>query len=316
MKKRTALGIGIGLQWLALIVIWAVGSGSSSKQTVVVPLSANTVNSILEADRLHLPLAWSRLSSFDVRVEGSALRKGARAYLWLEKQGERWVPTALSASRPKGPNPVLLGTVTNFEPIQRFTVTYERQGQTLIGTYVGPYNGKAEPGTAVWVSCQGGRIVFLTPMPKFENKVYGTVVSVRKSAASRYAYDVDVRFPLGGKEEVGRYSWNFYDLRELPQPGQPVNLSYVAEGQGYRITYVDFAPSWPGKIDQVEKGWSVQLNFGLEDVVLGPAAVESLRRTAATEGELPIFLRSEVKRSGHLKPIGLLAGETEVLLSR
>ncbi|MDZ7373657.1 MAG: hypothetical protein ONB23_06770 [candidate division KSB1 bacterium] len=316
MKIRSGLAAVIGAQAVALLAVWIFGAGRSSKQVVELPLAASTMHSILEANRLHLPLAWSRLHSFEIRVDERVLRKGTQAYLWLRREKDGWVPAVLSPERPAGSEPALLATVQGFEPVQRFEVSYAKGSESFRGTYTGPFRGKGEPGESVLVSADGERILFLSEAAEFENKVYGTVTAVRKSPASRYTYELEVRFPADGREITGKYTWNFYDPETLPQLGQVVSLSYVSSDGGYQITYVDLNPCWPGQIVRTEKGWSLQLDFGLEDFLPAEETLSQLQSVANTEGEIPLLLRAEVGRSGHLRPLALVAGSREIPLAR
>jgi len=315
MKNRTGLIVLVILQVAALLVTWAVGSGHGARQTIDVPLAASTLYSLLETDRLHMPLAWSHLTSFDVEVDESVLRRGSVAYLWLEKENSRWQPVRLRRTRPGEGQPFVVARVKRFEPLQRYTVQYERAGQIVEGSYVGRVRGNPAAGSEVLVTVEDGRVVFITEKKTFTNKVYGRVLSVRRSPAGKYAYELKLSFPAGNREVTGTYTWNFYDRKSLPEPGQVVNLSWVRKGGRYKITYVDLNPYWPGRVTAVEEGWRVDLDLGLRDLTLEPGTIASLREIADTQGRLSLTLRAELTPGGQMRPLALLAGEQEIRLA-
>lgn len=314
MKTRAGL-IGVGaLQVLILIVTFGLGSGHGAREVVDLPLAANTVFSILEADKLHFPLSWSRVTSFDVGVSDELLRTGAAGYLWLKHTDSRWEPAELRPSRPGEGQPCLVARVKAVTPVKRYTVRYQARGEVRTGTFVGNVRGNPKQGQQVLVTAEGGRVVGITLHKEFANKVYGKIVNVRKSNAGRYAYELTIRFPAGGRTAQATYTWNFYDPEQLPKPGQIVNLSFVQGRNGYRITYVDFNPFWPGEVLSVEEGYIVDLDFGLESIRLKAEALSQAKKIAETRGRLPLILRAELTATGNIHPLALLAGEEEIAL--
>ena len=316
MKSKTSYAVLGALQIVLVLALWAANSGKQQSKVLKLDLAARTVFSILETDVVKLPLAAQHVNSFDVSVDSSAAAKNRRVYVVLAQKAETWQPTGVRTRRPDGKSPFVLARVADVSTLHRVKVSYDQNGESRNGTWITALSVGFKPGDLVLVTAEDGKVVYVTPYKSYKNKVYGKIVAVRRSKATPYAYELTLRFPTGDGTATGTYVWNFYKPEEVPAVGSVVNLSFVPKNGGYKVTYVDFNPFWEGRVEAVETGIALKLDYGVEEMRPSSAAIAQLSELAEISGRVPLELKAQVARNGQLRPVSLFVGQREIALTK
>ncbi len=316
MKSKISYAVLGALQIVLVLALWATNSGGQQSEELKLDLAAPTVFSILESNTVKLPLAAQDVTSFDVHVDSLAAVKNRRVYVVLGQKGETWQPLEVRVHRPSEEVPAVAARVSDVTTLRRVTVSYDRNGEKKEGKWVTALSVGVKPGDRVLVTEEKGKVVYVTPYKAYKNKVYGKVVAVKRSNVRPYAYELTLRFPAGNRSATGSYIWNFYKPADVPQVGSVLNLSFVPEDGGYKVTYVDFNPFWEGKVEAVETGLALKLDYGVDAVRPSSSAISKLSELAEISGRVPLSLKARVARSGQLRPVSLLVGPEEIPLTK
>ncbi len=316
MKSKISYAVLGALQIVLVLALWATNSGGEQSEELKLDLAAPTVFSILETNIVKLPLAAQDVTSFDVQIDSFAAVKNRRVYVILGQKGQGWRPLEVRTRRPGGQVPAVAARVSDVSTLRRVTVSYDENGESKQGKWTTALSVNFKPGDRVLVTEEKGKVVYVTPYKAYKNKVYGKIAAVKSSKMRPYAYELTLRFPVNGQLRTGSYIWNFYKPEDVPPIGSVVNLSFVPTKNGYKVTYVDFNPFWEGKVEAVEAGVALKLDYGVDAVRPSSAAISKLGELAEISGRVPLALKARVARSGRLRPISLLVGPTEIPLSK
>lgn len=320
MKNKHFAYIVITIQIVILILLLNANSlTTASGIKVHLAVSSSDILGLLEGNSLKLPLNLRNISTAEVQTDGANFKEKERVQVVISPDGKYWRPIYVGKRKlvADANTAVLQGKVKSVTKSPGYIIEYKVNGRLLSATFVGKLRGKLKSGDKVMLRVDANdpsRIEHTLPYMTYANRVIGEIVQARQILTKEFTYELTIHFKVDGQMQRAGYISKFYDPINIPSRGTKVIVSYVRDGDSYKIIFLDYNPLIVGTIASQIDVYELKVSYGIEKHHLTNKLKDELQRIGEELKTAEVSIDVIVGKWGRTRISTLYVGERSIEL--
>ena len=321
MKNKIYAYIVIAIQIIILVLLLSTNKLTMpSGKPIHLQVSSSGILGLLNGNTLTFPLTLRKISTTKVETDASEFRVKDKVKVVVSPQGRYWQAVFVGKGNPAADidSAILPGKIKSVLKSPGYVIEYKANGRLLSSTYVGKLRDNPKSGDRVMLRFDPNnlsRIEQTLPYMIHENRVVGEIVTQRQVLTKEFTYELIVQFKVKDQTIRAGYITKIYSPLDLPSRGTKVIVSYVREGDSYKITFLDHNPLTVGTVTSLVDVYELNLEYEFEKHHLTNKVKKELYRVGEELRMAEVSVDVIVGKWGRIRISTLYLGDRAIQLN-